>query len=71
VIISNFDAKKSNEFVLRIPSEIIKKWNLKDGIYQLNDELYNAKYFNLEVNNSLGNVKIGIKPLESFILKLL
>jgi glycosidase len=71
VIISNFDAKKSNEFVLRIPSEIIKKWNLKDGIYQLNDELYNAKYFNLEVNNSLGNVKISIKPLESFILKLL
>ena len=71
VIISNFDAKKSNEFVLRIPSEIIKKWNLKDGIYQLNDELYNAKYFNLEVNNSLGNVKIVIKPLESFILKLL
>jgi glycosidase len=71
IIISNFDAKKSNEFVLRIPSEIIKKWNLKDGNYQLNDELYNAKYFNLEVNNSLGNVKIIIKPLESFILKLL
>ena len=71
IIISNFDAKKSNEFVLRIPSEIIKRWNLKDGIYQLNDELYNTKYFNLEVNNSLGKVKISMKPLESFILKLL
>ena len=71
IIISNFDAKKSNEFTLRIPSEIIENWNLKDGKYQLNDELYNAKYLNLEVNNSSGNIKIMIKPLESFILKLL
>ena len=71
IIISNFDAKKSNEFMLRIPSEIIEKRNLKDGKYQLNDELYNAKYLNLEVNNSSGNIKIMIKPLESLILKLL
>ncbi|QTE22462.1 alpha-amylase family glycosyl hydrolase [Polaribacter cellanae] len=70
VIISNFDDNEVFKFQLKIPSEIIKKWNLKDGIYKMKDQLYNSKSFNLEVNNSEGNINIVINPLESFILKI-
>ncbi len=70
IIISNFDAEKKGEFQLQIPSEIINKWKLKDGTYQLKDKLYNFKTFNLEVGNSVGILNVIINPLESFILQL-
>lgn len=70
VIISNFDDKETFKFELKIPSELIKKWNLADGEYQLKDVLYNTATFSLRVNQSKGVVPIIIKPLESFILKL-
>ena len=63
-------SKETYEFDLKIPSEIINKWNLKDGDFPLKDMLYNAKSFNLKIDNSLGKIKIIIKPLESFILQL-
>ena len=70
IIVSNFDDEKIGEFQLEISSEIIKKWNLKDGTYQLKDKLYNSKTFNLEVVNSHGTISIIINPLESYILQL-
>ena len=68
--INYFDDEKIGEFQLEISSEIIKKWNLKDGTYQLKDKLYNSKTFNLEVVNSHGTISIIINPLESYILQL-
>ena len=70
LIVSNFDSEKRVQFELKIPSEIIKKWNLTNGTYVLKDQLYNQKSFDLKVENSQANVKIVINPLESFILKL-
>ena len=70
IIISNFDDEKTGEFQLKIPSEIIKKWNLTDDTYQFKDKLYNSKTFNLDVSNSFGTISLIINPLESFILQL-
>ena len=70
IVISNFNEKETYKFQLKIPSEIIKKWNLKDGSYQLKDQLYNSKSFNLDINNLEGVVNIEIHPLASFILQL-
>jgi len=70
IIISNFDAVGHHRFVLEIPSEIIKKWNLKDGKYQLKDALYNKESLDLNVIESKGFITIKMKPLESFILQL-
>ena len=70
LIVSNFDSEKRVQFELKIPSEIIKKWNLTNGTYVLKDQLYNQKSFDLKVENSQATVKIVINPLESFILKL-
>ena len=70
LIVSNFDSEKRVQFELKIPSEIIKKWNLTNGTYVLKDQLYNQKSFDLKVENSQATVKIVINPIESFILKL-
>ncbi|WP_142785136.1 alpha-amylase family protein [Changchengzhania lutea] len=70
IIISNFDAEKGYEFELQIPKEIILLWNLEDKDFQLSEQLYNKYNTNLRVDESIGNIKISLKPLESFILKL-
>ena len=70
LIVSNFDSEKRVQFELKIPLEIIKKWNLTNETYVLKDQLYNQKSFDLKVENSQATLKIVINPLESFILKL-
>lgn len=70
IIVSNFDAENNQEFQLKIPSEIISKWNLKDGIYKVEDQLYNQFISELLIENEIGSLVIKLQPLESFILKL-
>ena len=70
LIITNFDAINTYKFTLELPQEIIKKWSLKDGKYQLKDELFQTTTFNLKVSLSRGSVTLEMQPLESFILKL-
>jgi glycosidase len=70
LIITNFDAINTYKFTLKISPEVIGKWSLQDGEYQLKDELFQTTTFNLKVNQSKGLVPLEIKPLESFILKL-
>ena len=70
IIISNFDAEKTHQFELKIPSEIIEKWHLNDGTFLVRDQLYGKKSFDLKVKNTEASVKILINPLESLILKL-
>jgi glycosidase len=40
LIISNFSSENSYGFDLGLPQNIIEKWNLKDGEYLLEDQLY-------------------------------
>jgi glycosidase len=70
IVISNFDDNKPFEFDLKLPKEIIKKWKLLNGDYQFEDQLFNKFKSTLKVKNELGSVKVKLKPLESFILKL-
>ena len=70
IVVSNFDANDHHRFVLEIPSEIIKKWNLVDGKYQATDQLYQKESFTLNVQEGKGLIALKLIPLESFILKL-
>ena len=73
IIVSSFDANNSHRFTLEIPSEMIKKWNLKEGEYEFKDKLIDGKTnqdFNLRVHQSEAFINIKIKPLQSFILQL-
>ncbi|WP_291286526.1 alpha-amylase family protein [Flavobacterium sp.] len=70
IIVTNFSSEKTSEFELKIPSDIIAKWNFKEGIYELKDQLYEKSTVSLKVTNGEGVVKIKIAPSESFIYEL-
>ncbi|OXB03440.1 alpha-amylase [Flavobacterium oncorhynchi] len=70
VIIANFSSEKTSEFELKIPADVIAKWNLKDGEYKLTDQLYQQNAVVLKVENGVGKAKIKILPSESFIFEL-
>jgi len=70
IVISNFSAEENYGFELQIPENIIQKWNLKNGEYQFKDQLYKEYSSTLVVKNKQAKIRIDLKPLESFILKL-
>ncbi|GGW33908.1 alpha-amylase family protein [Arenibacter certesii] len=70
IIIANFDAHDGFGFELKLPEEIIKEWELQDGAYQLRDQLSESIEKTLNVYHGIGEVRIDLQPLESFILRL-
>ncbi|MBP2282525.1 glycosidase [Flavobacterium sp. CG_23.5] len=70
LVVTNFSWLTTSNFELKIPSDIIKKWNLKDGNYILTDQLYKKSSIRLQVQNGEGKAQITIAPSESFIYQL-
>ena len=70
IIVANFSWKKTSDFNLKIPSDVIAKWNLKDGNYKVSDQLYKKESTTLKVENGVGTMTVKIAPSESFIFKL-
>lgn len=70
IIVTNFSWLTTSNFELKIPVDIIQKWNLKDGTYTITDQLYNKNSVKLRVENGEGRVQINIAPSESFIYQL-
>jgi glycosidase len=70
IVVTNFSWLTTSTFELKIPSDIIEKWNLKDGDYTITDQLYRSNTIQLKVINGIGKVQIKIAPSESFIYQL-
>ncbi|MBR9847199.1 MAG: alpha-amylase [Algicola sp.] len=70
IVVSNFNAESDYGFELQLPEDLVKKLNLEDGEYQVKDQLYNTYTSTLKVENGIAKVRVDIKPLESFILKI-
>lgn len=70
IIIANFSSEKTSEFELKIPADVIVKWNLKEGEYKLTNQLHQQNSVLLKVENGVGKAKIKILPSESFIFEL-
>nr|WP_315224336.1 alpha-amylase family protein [uncultured Flavobacterium sp.] len=70
IVVTNFSGTVTSEFELKIPSELISKWSLKDGDYQLKDQLYYTNTIQMKVQNGEGLAKVKILPSESFIYEL-
>lgn len=70
IIVTNFDANDSFGFDLQLPQEIIEKWGFSDGNYSVEDQLYHNETGNLEISGNRGQLRVDIKPLESFIFKV-
>ncbi|NOQ91098.1 MAG: alpha-amylase [Flavobacteriaceae bacterium] len=70
IIVTNFDGEETYAFDLKIPKTVINAWNLKEGKYQVSNQLYGEISQELMVENGIGIIKIKLAPLESLILKL-
>jgi glycosidase len=70
LITSNFDERQTYRLNLRVPAEIIKEWELKDGTYEMEEELYGEGNYQLHVQGGSGSAKVELPPLGSFILRL-
>lgn len=70
IIVTNFSWVAASKFELKVPSDIIRKWRLKDGNYTLTDQLYKRNSVQLVVLNGEGKAEISIAPSESFIFQL-
>lgn len=70
IVVTNFSWITTSNFELKIPSDIIQKWNLKDGNYTVTDQLYHKSAVQLQVLNGEGKAQITIAPSESFIYQL-
>lgn len=70
IVISNFNAEHTYGFELQLPEDLVQKLELEDGEYEVKDQLYNSYTSTLKVKNGKAQVRIDIKPLESFILKI-
>ncbi|WP_445454168.1 alpha-amylase family protein [Flavobacterium sp. 25HG05S-40] len=69
IVVANFSWVTKSDFELRIPEEVIKAWNIQDGLYDVTDQLYGSKA-QLKVTDGKGTIQLTIQPSESFIFKL-
>ena len=70
IVVSNFDAAKPYNFTLEIPADVISAWQLADGHYVLDEQLYGTHNSNLVVDGGVGQVAIWLEALESVVLKI-
>jgi glycosidase len=69
IIVANFSTDHTATFNLKLPADLIAKWQLKDGVYNVKDQLYGNEN-QLHVIKGIGFMKVGIKGSEGFIFKL-
>ena len=69
IVVVNFSWVTTSHFELILPEDVIKSWNIKDGLYDVKDQLYGSTA-QLKVTNGKGTIQLNVKPSESFIFKL-
>ena len=70
VVVSNFDSLSEQDLEIRIPAELIESWNLGDGRYMLDEQLYRRNHAQLIVDNGEGLFRITLEPLASAVLSV-
>ncbi|MDT0538307.1 alpha-amylase family glycosyl hydrolase [Croceitalea sp. P059] len=70
IVVSNFDEIESFDFELKLPKDIVAKWNLKNQQYKIKDELY-GNFETVEVDNGIGKIQVSLKPLQSYIFRVI
>ena len=71
IIVANFDDLVNYDLDLQIPSTIISAWELKDGTYKLQDQLYNEVTTELVVKDGIGYFNVKLDTLTSYIFKVI
>ncbi|MBC6489766.1 alpha-amylase family protein [Flavihumibacter stibioxidans] len=67
IVFANFSADKPYEGVLKLPSELISDWGLKDGTYTIHEKLSDNRENKMVIKDGTGTISIKAMPLESQI----
>lgn len=70
IVLSNFDALKNYSLNLKVPEDVITKWELTASDYPLSEVLYGEVSPKLSVINGQGQIQLDLAPLQSYIFKL-
>ncbi len=72
IIVNNFSWVTKSGFQIKIPADIIQKWNMRDGNYLMSSKISNEVGRNvlLRVTNGEGFAVIEINPSESLIFEV-
>lgn len=70
IVVTNFDAQKSYAFELKLPQDVVAKWELEEGQYPLQEMLYGKVEKELFVKDGQGKVHLELEPLQSYIFKV-
>lgn len=70
IVLSNFDASSGYDLEVHIPAAIIATWELRDGRYMLDEQLYHRNHAQLIVDEGSGVLRITLEPLDSAVLKV-
>ncbi|MDO8341874.1 MAG: glycoside hydrolase family 97 catalytic domain-containing protein [Cellvibrio sp.] len=72
IVVSNFSATESRQFVLHLPAALVKDWALQEGSYVLVSRLANKpRRFSLQVDKDVAIAALQLAPLESLVLQLM
>jgi len=70
IVLSNFDSDSRYDLEVRLPAAIISAWQLTDGRYMLDEQLYRRNHAQLIVDKGQGVLRIALQPLDSVVLKV-
>ncbi|MEM9001032.1 MAG: alpha-amylase family glycosyl hydrolase [Bacteroidota bacterium] len=70
IVVANFDAKDHFGFELKVPADVITKWGMPHGDFQLREQLYGKEKKALSVINGIGVVQLELQPLQCYIFSV-
>ena len=70
IVVSNFDDETSYDLDVQVPESVISAWQLNDGRYMLDEQLYRRNHAQLNVDRGTGRFRITLPPLASAVLKV-
>ena len=70
IVISNFDSAASRTVSMELPPSLVAAWQLADGRYALDEQLYGTQRGELAVDGGLGRFRVTADALGSIVMRI-
>ena len=70
LIVTSFDREQPRLIEVQVPADVIAEWQLRDGRYMLNEQLYRRNHARMIVDEGKGTIRVTLGPLDSAVLKV-
>jgi glycosidase len=70
IIVNNFNQKTLAVVNLKLPKDLLAKWQIRDGAYKVEEQLFKQIKTTLNVSGGEGKMTVALAPYESLILKM-